>query len=136
MSLTSQIWKPATSSRGFGEWPVDDRAVVTIDGDSLGLGAGFEAGPGDQHARLDQFLDEPVHRREGLLRGWHALFAGLGGFPQHHHTHRLSPLFEPPFGVSSGRRMSRSERDIMPQIFSQTTLFPTSTLLSLTLLYD
>ena len=66
MSLTSQIEKPATSSRALGERPVDDRAAGTIEDDALGLGAVLEAGGGHEDAGLDQLLGEPVHRRERL----------------------------------------------------------------------
>jgi hypothetical protein len=103
MSLTSQIEKPATSSRASANGPSMTVRLATVEGDALGLRARLEAGGGDKNAGLHQFLGEFVHRlecRQHLGGGRQALFAVLGGFHQHHHPHRLSPGSSPPLLAS------------------------------------
>ena len=78
--MTSQIEKPATSSRVSANGPSMTGTAGTFAHDALGLGAVLEAGAGHEYAGLDQLLYKPVHRGERLGRGWRALFAVLVAF--------------------------------------------------------
>jgi hypothetical protein len=68
MSLTSQIEKPATSSRLSANGPSMTVRLTPSETMRLDWASVLETGGGHEDAGLDQLLGEPVHRSERLER--------------------------------------------------------------------